>query len=403
MGELSSVTINTSPKDVINNSSLLKNCKDSCVVNLTSLSSPPIDSKMPEPVIQKHSYLNDMKDILLAIILTLRAIICLFIPSCLYSRERDVTGLNIVITGGAFGLGRLMSRKLAARGAKVIILDINHQHMQETVDMINDSSDQTESLTGKAYSYFCDVSDRNNVYSVSKQVESEIGPVDILIMNAGVVNGGSLLKLKDESIIRLFNINTFAHFWLMKAFLPSMMSRNSGHVVSIDSVASYWGTAELADYCASKAASHKLQESVDFELRYAGYDGIKITSIMPYFMNTGMFAGSYSKYFNILEPEIVADASVRAVLTGQSVVFVPCTFHVLRALTYIVPYSACFYVHRALFGGKMMSNFTGRGATSPTSPTKDKSTDPQSTDINFTYLPSDKENNYINNQLISSH
>lgn len=301
---------------------------------------------------------KDFFNVLIGILIALRAILCAFIPSSWYTKTKSVVGKNIVITGGGFGLGRLMAQKFAQRGGQVVVLDINQQHMDETVRLINESNDSL--LGGKAHSYYCDVSDRSSVYSVAKQIENDVGPVDILIMNAGIVNGGTILNLKDEAIIRCFNINTLSHFWLIKAFLPSMMERNNGHIVSIDSVASYYGTYNLSDYSASKAASHKLQESIDFELRYSGYTGIKLTSIMPYFMNTGMFAGSKSKYFSILEPEYVANQTVNAILTGKTSVFIPWAFHVLRGLTYLVPYKAYFYIHKAIFGGEMMTTFTGR-------------------------------------------
>lgn len=309
------------------------------------------------------SVLSDLKNLAIALGLILRAMLCAFIPSSWYTSTKSIVGKKIVITGGGFGFGRLVAQKLAERGGQVIILDINQQNMDDTVNLINDSTDKL--LGGKATAYHCDVSDRAAVYSVANKITSDAGPVDILIMNAGIVNGGSILNLSDEAIIRCFNINTLSHFWLIKAFLPSMMARNSGHIVSIDSVASYYGTYDLSDYCASKAASHRLQESVDFELRYSGYTGIKLTSIMPYFMNTGMFAGSKSKYVPILEPETVANAAVDAILTGKTAVFVPYYFHILRVLTYLVPYKAYFYVHQLLFGGDMMINFTGRGKPSP--------------------------------------
>lgn len=128
----------------------------------------------------------------------------------------------------------------------------------------------------------------------------------------------------------------------------------------LQSVSAFYGTYCLTDYCASKAASHRLQDALASELKYSGYDGIRFSSILPYFMNTGMFAGSNSKVIDILEPDYVANECMEAILLNKAVVFLPKIFHVFRALTMMIPIKAYFAFHRSVFGGDMMKNFTGR-------------------------------------------
>ena len=118
-----------------------------------------------------------------------------------------------------------------------------------------------------------------------------MGDVDILVNNAGIVTGKKFLDATDGAIEKTFQVNTLAHFWLGKAFLPSMIDKNHGHVVTIASMAGIFGMAGLCDYCASKYAAVGFDESLRNELVAMAKDGIHTTVVCPYFINTGMFDG----------------------------------------------------------------------------------------------------------------
>ncbi len=92
-------------------------------------------------------------------------------------------------------------------------------------------------------------------------------------------------------IEKTFQVNTMAHLWLGKAFLPSMIEKNHGHVVTIASMAGKFGMAGLCDYCASKFAAVGFDESLRNELVHMGKDNVHTTVVCPYFINTGMFDG----------------------------------------------------------------------------------------------------------------
>lgn len=112
----------------------------------------------------------------------------------------------------------------------------------------------------------------------------------MLFNNAGVVSGRALLDTPDHLIERSFSVNTLAHFWTVKAFLPTMLEKDHGHIVSIASMAGYVGIPKLIDYCASKFATVGFDEALRLELEMLGANGVHTTVICPYFIQaTGMF------------------------------------------------------------------------------------------------------------------
>lgn len=224
----------------------------------------------------------------------------------------------VLITGGAGGIGRLMALDFAAREARVVVWDLNGDALKAL-----EEEGRGRGLFIKAM--ICDVSDRTGVYKQAEILGRELGPVDILINNAGVVSGTTLLDTPDEKIIQTFNVNTFASFWTCKAFLPGMIKRNSGHIVTISSAAGLVGVVGLAEYCASKFAAFGFDEALRMELR-SMKSGITTTVVCPFFINTGMFDGVKTRFpllLPILEPSYAARRIVRAVLKKRKRLIMP--------------------------------------------------------------------------------
>ena len=199
----------------------------------------------------------------------------------------------VLITGGASGIGRRMALEFAQQGAKLVLWDIHQGRLDETVAEISGVSSH------QAYGFVCDISNRQAVYETAKQVEEAVGPVDILVNNAGIVSGKSILEIEDEKIEATFGVNTLALFWTAKAFLPAMIERNSGHIVTIASSAGLVGVSKLTDYCASKWAAVGFDESLRMELRSTS-PGVKTTVVCPFFIDTGMFDGVKSRFERLL-------------------------------------------------------------------------------------------------------
>lgn len=283
----------------------------------------------------------------------IRGILLTIIPSL--NPKKDVTDKIVLITGGASGIGRIMAQSFAKLGAIVVIWDVNETGLKEVEKDIKESG-------GKCYSYVCDISERKNVYSTADQVKANLGTdhIDILINNAGIVNGKRFLDLDDERIERLMKVNSQAHFWTTKAFLPSMMEKNSGHIVAIASIAGLSGGCNMSDYCASKFSNIGFMEALMYELDSDGYTGVKTTIVCPWYINTGLFAGVQTGIIPLLEPSYVAKRIVEAVLREQELLFLPRLLYFMYTLKTLLPIQAMIKMFRALNGHRQMDTFVGR-------------------------------------------
>jgi all-trans-retinol dehydrogenase (NAD+) len=230
-----------------------------------------------------------------------------------------IAGSRALVTGGASGIDRLMALKLASLGADVVVWDINKENLDAVVE------DLGRAGTTDAHGYLCDVSDRADVYRAAARVKDEVGGVDILINNAGIVSGKRFLDLADEKIEATFKINSLALFWTAKAFLPDMLECNRGHVVTIASAAGYVGVSQLTDYSASKWAAVAFDESLRVELKKAG-SRVQTTVVCPYYINTGMFTGVKSRVpwlLPILDEDTVAERVVAAIQRNKRRLVLP--------------------------------------------------------------------------------
>nr|XP_002736978.2 PREDICTED: retinol dehydrogenase 10-B-like [Saccoglossus kowalevskii] len=236
--------------------------------------------------------------------------------------KKPLVGEIVLITGAGGGIGRLMAINFAKRGCTLVLWDIDKDGNDETAELIT----ALGGGGGKAYGYRCDVTNKDEVYRFAEQVKEDVGSVTILVNNAEVVAGKNLLDCPDELILETINVNAISNFWSVKAFAPSMVTHNHGHIVTIASLAGSIGAPGMVEYCASKFAAVGLHESLCYEFIKEGYDGIKMTLVQPYLINTKMFDG-----FKVregiappaLEPQYVADKVVDAVQMNQEVLLLP--------------------------------------------------------------------------------
>jgi len=234
----------------------------------------------------------------------------------------------VLITGGSSGIGRLMAINFSKQGSRIILWATDKNRLSRVENEIKNAG-------GQAWSYVCDVSDKNRISEVSGRVKKEIGKVDVLINNAGIVTGKPFLECSDEEIKQSMDVNIMAHFWTVRSFLPDMIKTNQGHLVTITSAAGLIGVNSLADYCSSKFASVGFDESIRMELRRKGIDGVKTTLVAPYYINTGMFDGVKSRFkliLPILDEHKVAQKIVHAVKKDQAVLKMPPIVYALPLL-----------------------------------------------------------------------
>ncbi|XP_063975093.1 short-chain dehydrogenase/reductase family 16C member 6 [Diachasmimorpha longicaudata] len=275
---------------------------------------------------------NVISDLVVFMILSIIYIIEAFLRTLIPRRyqRKIIKGEVALVTGGAGGIGRLISIKLAQHGAHVIIWDINDRGIQEVVEEI-------KAFGGKCTGYTCDITDRKQIYRVAKTVKIEVGNVTIVVNNAGYVCGKTFMNIPDDEIEKTFKVNILAHYWINKAFLEEMMKENQGHIVTIASVAGLMGTYNCTDYSATKFAAIGYHESLFTELKMHGYDGIQTTLVCPYFINTGMFPGVEPRLMPQLEPEYVAEEVVQGILTDQINVTLPASIRYFLPLKSWLP------------------------------------------------------------------
>lgn len=267
-------------------------------------------------------------------------------------RSKDISGQVALVTGAGGGIGRLIALGLANLGCKVVCWDVAKQANEETARLIKMSK-------GEVYAYQVDLTKREEIYRAAERVKQEVGKVAILVNNAGVVTGKSLLECSDEQIQRTFDVNILAHFWTTKSFLPDMIMQDSGHIVTIASLAGLSGCNRLVDYCASKFAAVGFDESLRTELAVDGRTGVKTTVVCPFFVKTPLFAGIKSKILPVLEPEHVARETIDAILTNDPVCLVPRHIGPIMALKSILPVKALISTNRAFGIADTMNAFEG--------------------------------------------
>lgn len=280
-----------------------------------------------------------------------------------------------VITGAGSGLGRLFALEFARRRATLVLWDINRQSNEETAEMAREIYRQLKPSTGssdrvqelpllqpKVYTYMCDVSKRESVYLTAEKVRSEVGDIDLLINNAGVVSGRHLLDCPDELIERTMMVNCHAHFWTTKAFLPKMLELNHGHIVTVASSLGLFTTAGVEDYCASKFGAIGFHESLSHELKAADKDGIKMTLVCPFLVDTGMFEGckirkEMAPFFPPLKPEYCVKQAMRAILTDQPMICTPRVMYMVTFMKTVLPFDAIVCMYKFIGADKCMYPF----------------------------------------------
>ncbi|XP_023996250.1 retinol dehydrogenase 10-A [Salvelinus sp. IW2-2015] len=295
-------------------------------------------------------------------------------------KEKSVAGQVCVITGAGSGLGRLFAKEFARRRAVLVLWDINSKSNEETAELVREiyrelDSESPMSKEGaiagleevlpfkpQVYTYVCDVGKRESVYSTAEKVRREVGNVDMLINNAGVVSGHHLLECPDELIERTMVVNCHAHFWTTKAFLPKMLELNHGHIVTVASSLGLFSTAGVEDYCASKFGAIGFHESLSHEIKASDKDGIKMTLVCPYLVNTGMFEGcrirkEIEPFLPPLKPEFCVTQSMRAILTDQAMICTPRIVYMVNFMKSFLPFEAIVCMYRFLGADKCMYPF----------------------------------------------
>ena len=265
-----------------------------------------------------------------------------------------IKGSNVLITGGASGIGKIMGRMALEKGARnLIIWDIN-------IAAIEAVKQEFRQL-GNVYGYRVDVSSNDTVVKTYKRVVEDCGEVDILINCAGIVTSNKTFdRMSADEITRTININTIAPMFVAHAMLPGMLRRNRGHICTITSAGGMLSNPKMSVYAASKWGATGWSDSVRIELQEMK-SNVHVTTVAPYYISTGMFTGVRSRIIPVLKPEYVARKVVRAIERNVSFKGIPFGFHFIRFWQAILPTKVFDWLFGVVFGiYHTMDGFTGR-------------------------------------------
>ncbi|KAJ5166374.1 short-chain dehydrogenases/reductase [Penicillium canariense] len=216
----------------------------------------------------------------------------------------DPTKELAVLTGGSSGIGKQILEDLAKVNVKVIILDIQ---------------EPTFELPPNTYFYHADITSLSVVKAVANEIRKEHGNPTILINNAGVGFGKTLLDSSEANIRLTLDVNTTSHFWTVKEFLPAMIQKDHGHIITLASVASFITVGELTPYCCSKAAALAFHEGLTQEIRHwYKSQRIRTSIIHPFWVRTPLI-DNLLKEGNVktpmMSPKDVSSAVVKQIVS----------------------------------------------------------------------------------------
>ncbi|MBQ6689848.1 MAG: SDR family oxidoreductase [Bacteroidales bacterium] len=261
---------------------------------------------------------------------------------------------NVLITGGASGIGKIMGRMALEKGAETFIIwDIN-------IAAIENVKKELASF-GRIKGYMVDVSDSEKVALAYRKTVEECGAIDIIINCAGIITSNKTFdQMSSDEIIRTMNINTIAPMLVAHAALPDMLRRNRGHICTIASAGGMLSNPKMSVYAASKWGAIGWSDSVRIELQDSK-SNVHITTVAPYYINTGMFDGVRSRIIPILKPEYVAARVIKGIEHNRTFCGIPFGFHFIRFWQAILPTRVFDWLFGELFGiYHAMDDFTGR-------------------------------------------
>ena len=260
---------------------------------------------------------------------------------------------SLLITGGASGIGRIMGRMALQKGARqVVIWDINDQNIASTLEEFKQY--------GQARGYKVDVSNREAIEQAYKLTCKECGDIDILINCAGIITSNKPFAEQTQSDIdRTMAINAIAPMTIALQALPSMLKRNHGHICNIASAAGFIANPKMSVYAASKWAVIGWSDSLRVELQEAK-SNVHVSTIAPYYINTGMFNGVRSPLIPILKPEWVAKKILKAIEKNKKISSWPLGYHLIRTLQAVLPLRGLDLLCKVLGIYNALDHFMGR-------------------------------------------
>lgn len=270
----------------------------------------------------------------------------------------SVAGKKVLITGAAMGMGRIYARLAVAEGAAAVLLwDINQAELDK-------AAAELKAQGGTVHAYVVDVSKLEDIQQAARRVRQDVGNPDVVFNNAGIVRGKFFWEhdnVKDTWLTMA--INALAPMYITREFLPAMIeAKTEARVVNIASAAGTVSNPKMSVYCASKWAALGWSDSVRLELEKAGHAHVRITTVCPSYISTGMFEGARGPLLTpILTPQVVCDRVWAAMKRGRPLLMMPWTVRFGMLMKGLLPLPLWDWVAEHVFGVyKSMDEFKGR-------------------------------------------
>jgi len=255
--------------------------------------------------------------------------------------RRSLNGKVVAITGGARGIGKATATALVRKGCRVAIGDLDLELAEQTA----------AGLGGGTIALALDVTDRASFTAFVEETERQLGPVDVVVNNAGIMPVTALVDESDASIHRQLDINVYGVIVGTQLAIERMRPRGHGHIVNIASQAGKTAIPGIATYSGTKHAVVGICEAVKAELRGSG---VEVHCVMPTVVNTELTAGVGQKLIKPVEAEDVADEIVDSLEVGRFDVFVPRSNAIVTRFSALLPRRAAEAIGRLMKTDKLM-------------------------------------------------
>jgi short-subunit dehydrogenase len=240
---------------------------------------------------------------------------------------RDFANRVAIVTGASSGIGWELARQLAKEGYKLGIVARREQPLLDLAAVIASSG-------GTAIPLVADVGSREQVEAAFAQARERLGSIDLVVANAGIGRPTLYGPVNFIGIEDTIRINLMGVIYTLSAALPDMLSRKSGHLVAVSSLAAYRGMPGQSAYCASKAGVNAYLDGLRIHLRGTG---VRVTTICPGFVTTPMTESHKFWMPQLMTPEYAAAKMVRAIKAGKKVYNFPRMLHLLVKLSRWAP------------------------------------------------------------------
>lgn len=261
---------------------------------------------------------------------------------------------NVLITGGASGIGKLMALKFAKKGACVVIVDLNLSEAESVVTTIKSSG-------GKAHALFADLGDIETLKKCKAGVSALGLRIDILINNAGVVFGGEFEKLPLEKHLLTYKINVDGLLAMTHLFFDDLRNSQDANIVNLASASGFIGLPYGTSYASSKWAVIGFSESLRLELSERNIRNIHVTTVCPSYISTGMFTGVKAPMLlPWLKPEVIVEKIIYGIENDYAFVKEPFVVKWVDFLKGILPLKIFTFVNKLLGVSTSMTHWKGR-------------------------------------------